>query len=51
MLDKYDNDQSQWEEKAKEELADHCMRTRVDPADEVQYTSFSKRGYRCGACT
>ena len=35
MLDKYYNDHSQWEEKTREELADHRIKTGVDPATQL----------------
>ena len=35
ILDKYYNDQPQQEEKAREELADHCIKTGVDPAIQL----------------
>ena len=35
MLDKYYNNCSQWEEKVKEELADHHIKTGVDPATQL----------------
>ena len=35
VLDKYYNDCSQWEEKAREELADHHIKTGVDPATQL----------------
>ena len=35
MLDKYYNDHAQWEEKAREELADHHIKTGVDPATQL----------------
>ena len=39
VLDKYYNDHSQWEEKAKEELADHHIKTGVDPATQLMRSS------------
>ena len=35
IQDKYYNDCSQWEEKAREELADHHIKTGVDPATQL----------------
>ena len=35
VLDKYYNEQPQWEEKAREELADHHIKTGVDPATQL----------------
>ena len=35
VLDKYYNDHSQLEEKAREELADHHIKTRVDPGTQL----------------
>ena len=35
VLDKYYNNHSQWEEKAREELADHHIKTGVDPAIQL----------------
>ena len=35
VLNKYYNDHSQWEEKAREELADHHIKTGVDPATQL----------------
>ena len=35
VLDKYYNDCSQQEQKAREELADHCIKTGVDPATQL----------------
>ena len=34
-MDKYYNDQTQWEEKAKEELTDWHIKTGVDPATQL----------------
>ena len=39
MLDKYYNNHSQWEEKAREELADCCIKTGVDPATQLMRSS------------
>ena len=39
VLDKYYNDHSQWKEKAREELADHCIKTGVDPATQLMRSS------------
>ena len=52
VLDKYYNNQIQWEEKAREELTDWHIRTGVDPATQLtrtSYTSFPERRYRGGA--
>ena len=35
VLDKYYNDHPQWEEKAREELADHRIKTGIDPATQL----------------
>ena len=39
VLDKYYNDRIQWEEKAREELTDPCIRTGVDPATQLTRAS------------
>ena len=39
MLGKYFNDHSQWEEKAREELADRHIKTGVDPATQLMRSS------------
>ena len=50
VLDKYYNDHPQWEEKARKELADHCIKTGVGPGTQLMRSGPPYRGGACVQC-